>query len=72
MITLIPETGKSLPASHTPWFSRRFWKNFHPPELIESSLPKPDIQVVFRDRCKSRPLGFVIKMTDPKILFLPG
>ena len=48
--------------------SHRFWEDFHSPEHIEGGLPKPGIQVVFRDRCKPCPLGFVMEMTDPKIL----
>ena len=46
-----------------------FWKDFHPLEDIESRLSKPGIQIVLHDGCKSCSLGFVMKVTDPKILF---
>ena len=36
------------------------------------NLPKPGIQIVLHDRCKPSSLGFVVKMTDAKILLLPG
>ena len=38
-------------------------------EFSGVNLPEPGIQIVLRNRCKPRLFGFVVKMTDPKILF---
>lgn len=67
VIAMVSEARQTSPASNS-LVSRRIWKDFHPLEHIEGSLPKPGIQVVFHNRCKSCSLGFVVKMTDAKML----